>query len=237
MKRRYWKYFLDTLRYPEVQHPGPLSLLAEAEGAELDSLYDSGLKLRDQFFPAKAEKESVILHGRSRGVPRHFLENDSQYRSRVLNAWGWQHLAGRHWGLYKIFAEYGFPIITLDRLTGAHWAEYDIEVEIPPGIPLSEEVFDLIYWIFFEYKRASAMLRTLRALKRVQGKIHIGMLVLQGERHIVYPPPPELPVARGGFKVKMAVISHETWTINPRPAKQYKTFKKPDLVGLEYSLK
>ena len=237
MTRRYWPYFLDTLRYPEIQHHGPLALLAEAEGHELDRLYDSGQKLRDQFFPALGENESVVIHGRGRGIPRHFLEKDSQFRTRVLNAWSWQHLAGRHWGLHKIFAEYGFPIITLENLKGEyHWAEFDIEVEIPPGVGLDEQVFDLIYWIVFEYKRASAMLRTLRFLKRALGKIHIAMAVLQGERHIVYPPAPELPVTSAPLKFKMALLAHETWTINPRPVSEKKVFARPDIVKLEFQL-
>lgn len=210
MSRRYWKYFLDALRYPEIQRPGPLSLLAEAEGGELDRLYDSGLKFRDQFFPAHAEKESVQIHGRGRGIPRHFLENDAQYRSRVLNAWSWQYLAGRHWGLHKIFAEYGFPIINLTNLSGEyHWAEFDIDVESPPGQELSEEVFELIYWLIFEYKRASAMLRTLRLIKRAYGKVTVRLVPLTAERITVYPPPAELPEAKPKLVPALAWLSHE----------------------------
>ena len=237
MNRRYWKYFLDGLRYPEIQHHGALALLAEAEGGELDRLYDSGLMIRDQFFPAKGEKESVLIHGKSRGVPRHFLENDVQYRSRVMNAWAWQHLAGRHWGLHKIFAEYGFPIISLTNLSGEyHWAEFDIEVEIPPGTGLGEEVFDLIFWIVFEYKRASAMLRTLRVLKRARGQIHIQMATAAGEHLTVYPLPPEFPVTRAAARVKLAPLTHETWTVRPLAARQLKTFKKPVTVELEFPI-
>lgn len=232
----YWKYFLNQLRYPEIQRHGPLALLAEAEGGELDRLYNSGLKVREQFFPALAEKESVLIHGRSRGIPRHFLENDGQYRSRVLNAWNWQYLAGRHWGLHQIFSEYGFPVITLTNLKDDHWAEFDIEVEIPPGLDLGEDVFDLIYWIIFEYKRASAMLRTLRVLKRARGRFHIALTPVTGERLIVYPPAPELPVTRAAVTIKAAPLTHETWVVRPGRSRRTITFKKPNTLGIDYSL-
>lgn len=213
MNKRYWKYFLNTLRYPEIQHGGALALLAEAEGGELDRLYDSGLKLRDQFLPALAEKESVQLHGRARGLPRHFLENDAQYRTRVLKAWAWQHLAGRHWGLHKIFAEYGFSKIRLTNLSGVHWAEFDLDIESPAGGSLGDDVWDLAYWLIFEYKRASAMLRTLRLVKRIQGRAVIRAALAAGEIFTLYPPPakPAVPAARlfsGGKPV-----THEQWRL------------------------
>ncbi len=214
MTRRYWKYFLDILRYPEIQHHGPLALLAEAEGGQLDRLYDSGLKLRDQFFPGRAEKESVLNHGRARGLPRHFLEDDSQYRRRVVKAWAWQYLAGRHWGLHQIFEEYGFPVITLTNLSGPyHWAEFDLEVESPPGRELSEEVFELIYWLIFEYKRASAMLRTFRLLKRASGRLAVKMVTLTAERITVYPPAPNLPLTRPQLVPALVPVIHEHLTV------------------------
>lgn len=214
MSGRYWPYFLDGLRYPEIQHHGPLALLAEAEGHELDRLYDSGLMVRDQFFPDRAEKESVIIHGRARGVPRHFLENDGQYRRRVVRAWAWQWLAGRHWGLSTIFAEYGFPKIVLTPLTGPyHWAEFDIDVHSPNGGSLGDDVWDLIYWIVFEYKRASAMLRTPRLVKTIRGRIKIKTALSAGEIVTLYPPPAKPAVTTAKLYSGGKSITHEQWRL------------------------
>lgn len=214
MSARYWPYFLNQVRYPEIQHQGALALLAEAEGLELDRLYQAGLDLREQHFPARAEKESVLIHGQARGVPRHFLENDAQYRRRVVKAWAWQQLAGRHWGLHKIFAEYGFPNTTITPLSGPnHWAEFDIDVRSPDGGSLAEDVWELLFWIVFEYKRASAMLRSLRLVKTYRGVVKIKAAPVVGEIITLYPPPakpqPGRAVLYGGGKS----ISHERWRI------------------------
>jgi hypothetical protein len=191
-----------------------LALLAEAEGGELDALYESGLKLRDQFFPALGEKESVVLHGRARGIPRHFLENDGQYRLRVQRAWAWQWLAGRHWGLHQIFAEYGFPIIKLIPLTGEnHWAEFDLEVESPTGLGLDEQTLDLIFWLVFEYKRASAMLRTLRVTKRQAAPLRILAAPALGEHLTVFPLTPAFGPIQPVVNAKAAPIMHERWIV------------------------
>ena len=187
MSRDFWKYFKDDLHYPEIQRPGPLALLANAEGLEYNVLWRTGQKFRDQFFPGLAEKESVIIHGRSRGVPRHLMEDEDQYRTRVQHAWAWQWLSGRYRGFYIIFADYGFPVITLTELKGAHWAEFDLNVVSPPGRGLDQETFDLVLWIIFEYKRASAMLRTLRLTKEVRGQVIARMATLTGEKITVYP--------------------------------------------------
>jgi hypothetical protein len=224
MSRNYWKYFLDTVRYPQIQRPGPLALLAEAEGGELDRLYQSGLGLRDQFFPARAENESVAIHGRARGIPRHFLENDEQYRRRVIKAWAWQRLAGRHWGLYQIFAEYGFPIISLSNLSGERWAEFDIEVEIPSGQGFTDEVHDLILWLVFEYKRASAMLRGLRLVKRTRGRLVIACGILSGEYLTLYPKPPEDLISEGEIKIMAAPLEHEHWSLRPVSTRTFQLF-------------
>ena len=78
-------------------------------------------------------------------------------------------------------------MITLTELKGDHWAEFDINVESPHGWNLDEAVFELITWIIFEYKRASAMLRTLRLTKRVRGQVILRMATLAGEHITVYP--------------------------------------------------
>jgi len=186
-RRDFRKYFKDDLHYPEIQRPGPLALLAEAEGLSYNALLEAGHKLREQFFPELAEKESVIIHGQSRGVPRHQLEDDDLYRIRVKHAWAWAWLSGRYWGFHKIFADYGFPVIDLTELKGDHWAEFDLNVESPHGWNLDDAVFELVTWIIFEYKRASAMLRTLRLTKRVRGRVILRTATLAGEHITVYP--------------------------------------------------
>ena len=212
--KKYWPYFRDGLGYPEIQHGGPLALLAQAEGGELDALYESGLKLREQFFPSLAEKESVLLHGLCRGVPRHRLEDDRQYRTRVAEAWAWQWQAGRVHGLERIFDSYGFPIVSLPAVEHpAHWAEFDLEVESPPGQALSAETWELLDWIIFEYKRASAMLRTLRLVKRVSGRVNIRMGVAMGERITLYPPSAKPARSAARLKFGGKAITHERWRL------------------------
>ena len=209
----YWPYFKDGLRYPEIQRGGPLAMLAEAEGEELDALYEAALKLREQFFPGLAEKESVLIHGQGRGVPRHLLADDRQYRTRVENAWAWQHLAGRVHGLKKLFASYGFPIVDLPPVGGERWAEFDLDVESPMGQPLTEETWELLTWIIFEYKRASAMLRTLRLAKRLSGRIKIKMAAVVAEKITLYPPPPKPAPALSLLRFGGHILTHERWIV------------------------
>lgn len=216
MTRRYWPYFRDSLGYPQIQRPGPLALIAEGAADEMDRLYQAGMKVREQFLPDLAETESVGIHGQSRGVHRHHLESGEQYRTRVINAFPWHRLAGRHRGMYKIFAAYGFPIISLVYLTGDAWAEFDLEVESPAGTGLDQNVFDLIRWMALEYKRAIAMPRNVRLIKRVRGRVRIKAAVAMAERLIIYPPPPELPEPQVVVKTKAAVITHEAWTVYPQ---------------------
>lgn len=237
MTRRYWPYFLNDLHYPQIQNPGPLSLIAEGAADELDLLYQAGLRVREQFFPALAEKEGVDIHGLARGVHRHYLENDGQYKTRVINAFPWHRLAGRHWGMYEIFRTYGFPIISLIYLTGDHWAEFDLEVESPPGIGVDQDVFDLVQWLALEYKRASAMLRTMRLIKRVHGRINIKMGLVVSERCIIYPPPPEMPESQVGVKTKMATLTHETWKVYPLTGHAYQSFPIPKDVMMKQPLR
>lgn len=236
MSRDYWKYFRDDLHYPEIQKPGPLALIAQGEADGLAELFQSGLKTRDQFFPALAENEGVTIHGQARGVPRLARENSAQHRLRVSRAFGWQRLAGRHWGLYKIFAAYGLPIVSLTNLSGDHWAEFDLEVEAPADTSLGDDTRDLLYWLIFEYKRASAMPRSVRLAKVVRGKFYIGLAHMDGERLSVYPLPPELVEPEGRLYVKAAPQGHESITVYPLDRRVLVKFSRPARAVLKLPL-
>jgi len=215
MSRDYWKFYREDLHYPEIQKPGPLALLAQAEAGELADLFQSGLRIRDQFFPSKAEDEGVALHGQARGVPRLDLENSYRYRLRVAKAFAWQRLAGRHWGLYKIFADYGLPIVKLEYLKGERWAEFDLEVEAKPGVEISEDTWELMTRLIFEYKRAIAMPRRTQILKRFKGEAKLAMGLVVGEQFTVYPPEPDLTMPLTKVCLAAAGLTHEKWTVLP----------------------
>lgn len=234
MTRDYWKYFKDDLGYPQISRPGPLALLAEAEAGELGAQFAAGENLRRQFFPRLAEGEAVDLHGLGRGMARYRLESDRQYRLRVKDAFAWHLKSGRHWGMHDIFAEYGFPIISMIYLKDDHWAEFDIEVQSPDGTAIDDNIFELVYWLVFEYKRASAMLRTMRLIKRTAGKFIIKAALAVGERHVIYPPPPEPSIPPALVKTKMAALTHEHWTLMPKVVRY--TVKKPQAAGLSFPL-
>ncbi len=217
MTSKYWQYFRDTLAYPEIQRPGPLALLAEAEAREHDLLFALGENVRDQFLPELALQESVALFGSSRGVPRHYIETDEQYRKRVVQAFAWQKLSGRYHGLYRIYEEYGFPLIRLVELKGGQWAEFDIELLAPHSGQNLEELFELLSWIALEYKRASAMLRRIRLVRRFEEKIYFGLGLSAFERTTIYPPPFAAPRVSLNVAAKAAAVSHERWAIYPPP--------------------
>jgi hypothetical protein len=234
MSRDYWKYFRDDLHYPEIQNPGPLALLAQGEAGELGSLFQSGLKMRDQFLPARAEEEGVIIHGQARGVPRLARESAGQHRLRVTNAFAWQRQAGRHWGLYQIFADYGLPIEELTYLQGDRWAEFDLKVKTGHG--LGDDDWDFLYWLIFEYKRAIAMPRTVRLGKLARGTIFIKAGAALGEKYLVYPPARKPPEPRGTVLAKMAVLTHEKWVVYPVRTKTYQRFQAPYRAGMSFKI-
>lgn len=211
MSRDYWPYFKDQLGYPQIQRPGPLALLARAEAGQLGEVYASGAKVRDQFFPALAEAESLNYHGQARGVQRRPDETEAQYRIRVKEAFAWQKLAGRKEGLKKIFAAYGFQIDQITELSGDRWAEFDLDVAA--GDSLTAETWERLYWLADEYKRASAKLRTMRLHKAVRGLIRIKSAVSLADHITVYPPKTEPAPARAALVMASGAVIHERLTV------------------------
>lgn len=104
----FWKYFADTLRWPQIHAPGALQAVTRGLAGHLDATREDARYLRDQFFPAKAEDVILPAHGDSRGITRHLSETDAQFRARVVHAWRWHNLGGKTLGLPEILRFYGW---------------------------------------------------------------------------------------------------------------------------------
>ena len=214
MTTKTWDFFKDDLNYPEIQVPGPLAFLAESMAESLDVELGRAEAVRKQHFPMLCEKESLKYHAKGRGINRHHKESEDKFRIRVAQAFAWQKLAGRFRGLHKIFEHYGFPIIRFSELKGSQWAEFDLVVESKGA--LDDDVWDLIFWMANEYKRASAKLRSLRLAKQIRGRIFMRSAVAIGEHITVFPLAVNPAPAKPNIKNLMATITHENWRIYPR---------------------
>ncbi|WP_320175801.1 phage tail protein [Maridesulfovibrio sp.] len=102
-----WDYFKNTLRWPLVFRPGPLSALVKGGARAMEQAYEDILWLVRQADPAQADSAHLHYHSASRGTPRWPDEPESFYRKRIVYAYAWQAQAGRSAGLVSILKEAG----------------------------------------------------------------------------------------------------------------------------------
>ena len=163
----FWKYFRDTLAWPLIHTPGPLSSVVRGAALALDRVRDDVVFFRRQWFPALCEPELVADHGQSRGLVRHPKETPDQFRARVVNAYRWHLLGGKTEGLPEILNFYGFNTLTIENLRRyqpSRWAEFQVGLKTPATQEAQEALLadlDALIWLVNEYKPARSVLARL----------------------------------------------------------------------------
>lgn len=185
---RFWKYFHDSLNWPAIFSPGPLSAVAKGLALYMDDVREDILWLRRQFSPVTADDDMIARYGASRGVLRTRYDSDESYRRRVVNAFAWHKLGGKVQGLVRILAENGFagaeilPVNDVRRHNaalshnsgatynaGLCWAQFDVRLEVPES-GLDRDVMDWFRWLVNEYKPARSILRALSWQMRMEDR-------------------------------------------------------------------
>ncbi len=101
MSNRFWRYFHESLNWPHIFRPGPVSVLVRELTLCMDDVREDILWLRRQWTPITSEEDLITGYGESRGVPRMRLDTDDLYRKRVINAYIWHKLGGKVGGMER----------------------------------------------------------------------------------------------------------------------------------------
>lgn len=178
----FWQYFRDTLALPLIRRQGALAGIAEGGAGALDSARDHVLWLRDQYAPGKCEAEHVANFAVARGIKRHRLETDTQFRARVVRAYAWQLLGGKQSGLPQILAHYGYTakVESLREEDPARWAEFRVSLDVPEG--LAAEDYELLNWIINDQKPARSRLAAISVPASDTADVATGGLAAVGMR-------------------------------------------------------
>ena len=220
----FWKYFKDTLRWPLIWKPGPLSVIVKGAALVLDDVRGSILWLRSQFKPETCEKEHIIRFARSRGIRRYNLETDDErFKQKVINAYVWQMLGGGIQGLPKILEQYGYicnRIVNVRHEDPERWAEFRPEVTLPEYVGFKEEDFDLIPFIVNDQKPTRSKVDAIIMHVDMRSVLPtIASRLNSGEAITVYPwSQTEVELSSSTPYVGMAIQAVETITVNPLEA-------------------
>lgn len=186
-----WDYFRDTLAWNLIRlKQGALAMLAEGGGAALDDTREAILWLRRQFLPQTSEAAYLANYGRSRGLVRHPLESDDQWKRRVVGAYAWHLLGGKQAGLPQILEFYGYPgaaIINWRQYDPAKWAEFWCKLLPPPTQAFAAADYELLLWLLNEYKPARSKLVKLSIAVTESTPLGVGILAVQGDRQTLVP--------------------------------------------------
>lgn len=176
----FWFYFRDTLAWPLIRRAGALACLVEGLARSLDQAKTDILWLRDQFHPATCEEAFVARLAAARGIARHPLESDAQFRARVVKAYAWQLQGGGQAGLPSILRAYGYPECTVESLREEdpeRWAEFWLVAPLPSqGEGFSARDAELLDWVVAEQKPA----RSLLAGVRLEASLNVSLSVSSG---------------------------------------------------------
>ena len=209
----FWSYFRDTLGWSLLHHAGPLAALVEGLARSLDVVREDIFWLRDQLHPATCEAAYVQLHGESRGVRRHPLETDAQYRKRVVKAWTWQRLGSKSVGMPMVLEHYGYPDCSVRNMRdedSERWAEFKLRVGVPES-GLDTEDYQLVEWTANETKPARSVLAGLETEAEANGVIRAATALTVGSVTTIYPATPEDTEVTG--TVSAAGYTHGITTI------------------------
>lgn len=154
----FWLYFRDVLRWPLLFRRGPLSALVEGMARVFDDVREDILWLRDQLNPATCEIGYVEGLAVGRGIERHPLESDEQFRRRSVAAYAWHRQAGKVQGMPRLLAHFGFDGAVVENMRledPARWAEF--KVRLTPG-QVTDDSLSLLGWAINEHKPARSKL-------------------------------------------------------------------------------
>jgi hypothetical protein len=181
MKSIFWNYFKNTLGWLLLQAPDAVSAIAKGVALVFDDVREDIFWLRDQLNPATCEGQYVAPHGEARGMDRHPLESDEQYRNRVVHARAWHGQGGKAQGMPRILEHYGYKDCSLYNCRKddeARWAEFVLSVKAKKITPND---YGLLGWAVGEAKPARSKLAALRI--DVEGKAG-GTVTATGVAHV-----------------------------------------------------
>lgn len=191
---RFWKYFHDSLNWPAIFSPGPVSAVVKGLALYMDDVREDILWLRRQWSPATADDEQVAKYGESRGIQRTRFDTDESYRLRVVNAYAWHKLGGKVRGVEKILQENGFSSARIQSSGDlALWAHFRVKLETA-GLVLDPETLSFLFWLLNEYKPGRSILSAVLSHLRLPLERQVAI----GYRHRttvfsrLYFKPPEL---------------------------------------------
>lgn len=172
----FWSYIQDKLHWPLIFRPGPLSAVIEGLARVFDDVREDMVWLRNQFSPVTCEDEQLPAHAESRGILRHPLETQEQYRKRCLKAFAWNMLGGGSQGLPKILEHYGYPntdIQNVRKEEEERWAEFKVNVGVPETGMKADE-FILTGDVVNDQKPARSVLAGLNAKTNGASIVYVG---------------------------------------------------------------
>ncbi|VFQ45947.1 phage tail protein [Desulfoluna butyratoxydans] len=155
----FWKYIRNQLRFRPALAGGPVAVILKGMAKALDDVCADIVWARDQMNPKTCDDELVPAFAQSRGIRKHPAETFDQYRTRVVDAWAWHRMAGRHPGVERILDHYGHEGCTLSSMKpvdSTRWAEF--EVSVPADAPMDKTKYDAIRDVINGAKAATAKL-------------------------------------------------------------------------------
>lgn len=204
---RFWQYFHESLNWPQIFRPGPVSALVRGLALYMDDVREDILWLRRQWNPATAEDERIAAYGASRGILRTRYDTDESYRRRVVNAYAWHKLGGKVRGLARILEENGFtgaiilPVNDVRRHDAAFahngantyndglcWAQFDVKLVEIPEQGLNADILAWFRWLVNEYKPARSILRAMSWRATITDETEFGDFTDDGNAWLVVRP-------------------------------------------------
>lgn len=204
---RFWKYFHDSLNWPAIFSPGPVSAVVKGLALYMDDVREDILWLRRQWSPATADDEQVAKYGESRGIQRTRFDTDESYRLRVVNAYAWHKLGGKVRGLERIFSENQYQAQVLPSSKPELWAHFRLNLNVT-DTGFDDQSGPLAFWLANEYKPARSVLEGLITTSTVPLESHtsIGLRSRTLSRGRLFFVPPEPPVLR--VRTALALCGH-----------------------------
>lgn len=211
----FWKYFHDTLAWPGLFRPGPLSVIVKGLALYLDDVRKDILWLRCQFIVSQADARLIPAYGASRGTPRTRYDSDAKYRTRVERAYAWHMLSAKVAGLPQILSEYGYPsgVVRHHRDTAPElWAHFALELLTPPH-QWGQDDINAVYDLANTYKPARSVLEHISFALRQAAPLSVGasQRVVVSFNHAVqhgssvFPP---VPLGLAAAPVVVITINH-----------------------------
>ncbi len=201
----FWNYFKRQLRWPLIQRPGPLALLAEGGAESLDAARETVLTLRAQFFADRCEAGFLANFARSRGIARAPLETEEHFTARVRNAYRYWARLGRPSTLQRALLDYfGFNSVeVLNRRDEdpALWAEFWVVIRNYGD----SSIYDIaqLFWDINEIKPARSKLAGVLLDYEVVAPtaVYIAAAAYDRSIDILYPYSPGAIIAPMGLEV------------------------------------